>query len=174
MKKEELKEELCDCGCGKKKTECCCEGHHHDENCPKEHKCDCGCEDHKHAHSDCDCRDEGHACGCACHEHEGINCGYENPIDAILDPNCEENIILFDELDKPTEFEQIAIIPIENNVYAILKPVDKLEGLDEDAAIVFELVQDEEGFDNLQTVIDEKILEKVYEEYELLIAESAD
>ena len=171
MKKEELKEELCECGCGKKKTECNCKGHKHDENCPKEHKCDCGCE---HSHAECECTDEGHACGCGCHEHKGINCGYENPIDAILDPNCEENIILFDELDKPTEFEQIAIIPIENNVYAILKPVEKLEGLDEDAAIVFELVQDEDGCDNLQTVIDEKILEKVYEEYELLIAENAD
>ena len=152
MKKEELKAKECDCGC-----------HEH----AHEH-CDCGCHEHKHESCDCGCHDCGH------HKHEGINCGYENPIDALLDPTCEENIILFDELDKPTEFEQIAIIPIENNVYAILKPVDKLEGLDEDAAIVFELVQDEEGFDNLQTVIDEKILEKVYEEYELLIAESAD
>ena len=154
MKKEELKEKDCNCGC-----------HEH-----KHEHCDCGCE-HEHKHEACDCG--CHDCDYGCH-HEGINCGYENPIDAILDPNCEENIILFDELDKPTEFEQIAIIPIENNVYAILKPVEKLEGLDEDAAIVFELVQDEDGCDNLQTVIDEKILEKVYEEYELLIAESAD
>ena len=151
MKNEEIKEELCDCGCHE----------HHDCDCGcHEHNCDCG--------EKCDCGDD---CDCGCH-HEGINCGYDNPIDALLDPNCEENIVLFDELDKPTEFEQIAIIPIDNSVYAILKPVDKLEGLEEDAAIVFELAVDENGDDNLQAVIDEKILDKVYEEYEKLIAES--
>ena len=43
-----------------------------------------------------------------------------NPIDAIYDENNEENIVLYNENDEPVEFEQIAVIPIEDNVYVIV------------------------------------------------------
>ena len=149
MKNEELEKEVCNCGC-----------HEH-------HDCDCGCHEHKCEEGcDCGCHEDECDCGCG---HDHFNCGYENPIDALLDPNCEENIVLFDELDKPTEFEQIAIIPIDNSVYAILKPVDKMDGVDDDQAIVFELVEDEENGDTLNVVMEEEVVNLVFDEYKKMI-----
>ena len=43
-----------------------------------------------------------------------------NAIDALFDENNTDNIVLYNEKEEPVEFEQIAIIPIEENVYAIL------------------------------------------------------
>ena len=53
-----------------------------------------------------------------------------NPIEQILDENNIDNIVLYNENDEPFEFEQIAIIPLEDgekqSLYAILLPVTPL------------------------------------------------
>lgn len=36
-----------------------------------------------------------------------------DPIEMLLDENCSENIVLYGENGKPMEFEQIALIPLE-------------------------------------------------------------
>lgn len=92
-----------------------------------------------------------------------------NPIEALLDPQNDKNIKLFDENDKETEFEQIALIPLNNSVYAILKPVEKVEGIGEDEAVVFELVDDEENGDTLQLVMEEDVVNQVFEEYKKMV-----
>jgi len=58
-------------------------------------------------------------------------------IEMLLDEKNDDNIKLYDENNKETEFEQIAIIPLEDKVYAILKPVTNIEGIEEDEALVF-------------------------------------
>ena len=84
-----------------------------------------------------------------------------NPIDALYDENNEDNIFLYNENDEPIEFAQIAVIPIEENVYAILKPIEQVEGTADDEELVFEIIDDEE----IHIVQDEKIATKVFDIY---------
>ena len=41
-------------------------------------------------------------------------------IELLLDENNTENLKLYDENNKETEFEQVAVIPMNEKVYAIL------------------------------------------------------
>lgn len=85
--------------------------------------------------------------------------------DAILDEDNTENIVLYNEDEQPVEFEQIAIIPIDENDYCILRPVVPFEGMKEDEALVFEFVTDENGEDKLEVVKDEEVIDKVFDMY---------
>ena len=38
-----------------------------------------------------------------------------NPIEQILDENCVDNIILMDKDNKPIEFEQVALISLDDS-----------------------------------------------------------
>ena len=99
-----------------------------------------------------------------------------NPIEQILDENNIDNVVLYNEKDEPFEFEQIAIIPLDNekggqDIYAILLPVTPLAGIAEDEAVVFEVNQEK---DLIRACEDEKIVDKVLSEYERIISESED
>lgn len=93
----------------------------------------------------------------------------KDPIEALLDPQNTENIKLYDENDNEVEFEQIALIPLNNSVYALLKPVDKMEGVADDEAVVFELVDDAENGDTLNIVMEEEVVNQVFDEYKKMI-----
>lgn len=95
----------------------------------------------------------------------------KNAIERLLDENDLGTIMLFDENDKEVEFEQIAIIPYENEVYAILKPVKEMEGVAEDEAIVFHLDADDESDDVLSVVEDDAIIDAVFDAYYKLLDE---
>ena len=71
----------------------------------------------------------------------------KNPIDSLFDEDDNSPIVLFNEKGEKISFEQIAVIPLEERVFAILKPIEKTEGVGEDEALVFEVVEpeDEEG-----------------------------
>ena len=92
-----------------------------------------------------------------------------NPIEALLDAEDDQPIVLFDEQDNEVEFEQIALIPYKNKAYAILKPVKEMEGVNEDEAIVFALLEDENGEDLLSIETDETIVNAVFDEYYKLL-----
>lgn len=94
-----------------------------------------------------------------------------NPIDALFDVNNSENIVLYNENDEAVEFEQIALIPLAETVYAILKPTEKVEGVADDEAFVFEVVENEEEGDTLRLVDNDKIIDDVFEEYNKLLDE---
>lgn len=95
-----------------------------------------------------------------------------NAIDAIFDENNTENIVLYNADDEAVEFEQIAIVPIGENDYAILKPVEPLEGMSDDEAMVFELQENEEGERQLVMVQEEDVIDKVFDIYEKLFEEA--
>lgn len=95
----------------------------------------------------------------------------KNAIERLLDENDLGTIVLYDENDKEVEFEQIAIIPLENEVYAILKPVLEMEGVADDEAIVFLLDADEESEDVLSVVEDDAIIDAVFDAYYKLLDE---
>ena len=97
-----------------------------------------------------------------------------NPIDALFDENNNDAIILMNEKGEEIAFEQIAIIPISDKVYAILRPIEPMEGVGEDEGLVFSVEQNEEGLDYLALVIEEDIIDAVFTVYEALVAEEFD
>ena len=97
----------------------------------------------------------------------------KNPIDSLFDEDDNDPIVLFNEKGEKISFEQIAIIPLEENVYAILKPIEKTDGVGEDEALVFEVVEpeDEEDEEYLNLVSDIDTIDKVFEVYNKLMDE---
>ena len=83
-------------------------------------------------------------------------------IDLLLDDECTDDITLYDENNNPVDFEQIAVIPLDDRLFAILKPVEPLEGVADDEGIVIEI--DEEN-EEIYTVNEDEIVDKVFDEY---------
>ena len=92
------------------------------------------------------------------------------PIDAILDPDNNDAIILMNENGEEIAFEQIALIPIERELYVILKPVQPMEGVGEDEGLVF-LIAGNEGEEYLELITDMAIIDAVFEVYDRLVEE---
>lgn len=92
-----------------------------------------------------------------------------HPIDMLMDEKNMDNIVLYDEDGNKQEFEQIAILPYEGDVYAILRPLD--EGLAEDEAKAY-LLQEVEDDINLAEVEDDELLDALFEVYQKLINQS--
>lgn len=90
-------------------------------------------------------------------------------LDILLDDDNHDNITLYDDKENPVEFEQVAVIPLgdeENGeLYCILKPASKLEGIKDNEAIVFHVIEDEDGVADLEVEMDDKIAEQVFEEF---------
>ena len=91
-------------------------------------------------------------------------------IEKLLDENNNDNIILYDENNNQTEFEQVAIIPLNDKLYAILKPATKIEGVNEDEALVF-VLEETDDEESLVICDDFKVVDKVFEEYYKLLRE---
>lgn len=82
----------------------------------------------------------------------------KNPYEMLLDENNQENIVFYDEENNPLEFEQVAVISLEECRYAILHPVNM--GYEEDEVIVYSIYE-ENGKYELLEVEDKDILEEV-------------
>lgn len=89
-------------------------------------------------------------------------------IEKLLDENNSDDIVLYDENDNEVKFEQIALIPLDEDLYAILRPINKIEGIEDDEALVFVINEDEEEIDVCD---DMDIVNKVFEEYYKLLDE---
>lgn len=97
-------------------------------------------------------------------------------LDVLLDEDNREPIVLMDENGKELTFEQVAVIPYEvkkeNRLYCVLKPIDKLEGIGEDEAIVFLVDTDAEGNSIIRVEEDEEIAIAVFDKYYDLLEEA--
>lgn len=93
----------------------------------------------------------------------------ENILDILLDEENDSPITLYDEKDKAIQFEQVAIIPLDEKLYVILKPLDEMEGVAEDEAIVFMVDEKAEKESQLIVITDEQITTKVFDEYYKLL-----
>ena len=97
-----------------------------------------------------------------------------SPIDMLLDENNTDNIKLYNEENQEVEFEQIALVPIQEKTYAILKPATAMEGIADDEALVF-VIEEIDDEDCLVIVEDDAIVDQVFEEYyKMLKAEGID
>ncbi len=74
-------------------------------------------------------------------------------------------ITLTDEDGEETEFVEIDEIELDGKVYAILQPVELEEDMDEDEALVFCVTEDENGEQDFDIVLDDEILDAVFEKY---------
>jgi len=93
-------------------------------------------------------------------------------VDILLDENNKEPIVLIDDKGKKLSFEQIAVIPYNDRIYAVLKPIDKIDNVQDDEAIVF-FVHEEEGQEPVLMVeTDEKTAIAVFDEYYNLLDEA--
>lgn len=95
----------------------------------------------------------------------------ENSIERLLDLEDDQPITLYDQNDNPIKFEQYALIPFEEKLYAILKPIDKIDGVDDDQGIIFRFDEDEKGEPQLVVINDDKTIDEVFAIYLKMINE---
>lgn len=91
-------------------------------------------------------------------------------LEQLLDPENTDPVVLFNERGEEIAFEQIALIPLVNDLYVILTPVIPIEGVGEDEGIVFRVVNTK-GQSALNLVDDEAIIDEVFTAYDQLVEE---
>lgn len=87
-----------------------------------------------------------------------------DPIEMLFDENNTDNIILYNEDGEAMEFEQIALVPLDDETFVILRPVEQMEGLNEDEALVFG-IETLDGEEVLAVVDDDDVVDAVFEAY---------
>ena len=97
-------------------------------------------------------------------------------LDVLFDPDNKDPIVLMDENGKEMSFLQVAVIPYEvrkeKRLYCVLKPLDEIEGIADDEAIVFLVDTDEAGNSIIKLEEDEEIAIAVFDKYYDLLEES--
>ena len=93
-----------------------------------------------------------------------------SPIDMLFDENNKDNIVLYDDQNNEVEFEQIALIPVDEKIYAILRPLGGEEPLAEDEALVF-AIEEVEDEDVLIPEENEEVVDQVFNKYYELLKE---
>ena len=69
------------------------------------------------------------------------------------------------------DFVEIAGIAYQGNFYAILQPVELLEGMADDEALVFKVSRLQNGQDKFEIELDDEIIDAVFSEYNKLLDE---
>ncbi len=96
--------------------------------------------------------------------------------DMILDHDFEEDddniITLMTGEGEEVDFVEIAGIAHGGNFYAILQPVELLDGMDDDEALVFRVSRNADGEDNFEIELDDAIIDAVFTEYNRLLEEA--
>ncbi|MBQ8425519.1 MAG: DUF1292 domain-containing protein [Clostridia bacterium] len=95
----------------------------------------------------------------------------ENPVDKLFDETNNDPIYLYSEKGEMIGFEQIALIPLKADTYAILKPIKPIDGVGEDEGLVFEIKADKNGNEYLKLVVSENVIDDVFEVYDRLCEE---
>lgn len=85
----------------------------------------------------------------------------ENEYVTLLSANGEE-----------IDFIEIAGIAYNGNFYAILQPVELLDGMGEDEAMVFKVTRNEDGDDSFTIELDDAVIDGVFEIYTQLYNEA--
>ncbi len=92
---------------------------------------------------------------------------YGSPAEQILDESNHDPVVLKDDKGRGVRFEQVALISVDEGDFAILHPLDELEGVGEDEALVFQLYMTDAGPD-MDYVDDDGLIDLVFEEYDRL------
>lgn len=88
------------------------------------------------------------------------------------DYNDDDIITLLSDKGEEMKFTEIAGIAYKNSFYAILQPVELLDGMDDDEALVFKVTKGSDGEDKFEIELDDNIIDAVFEEYNKLYDEA--
>ena len=83
--------------------------------------------------------------------------------------NDDDIITLLSATGEEIDFVEIAGIAHKGNFYAILQPVELLEGMEDDEALVFKVSKNEDGNDKFNIELDDEIIDAVFAEYNRLL-----
>lgn len=70
------------------------------------------------------------------------------------------------------DFIEIAGIAYKGSFYAILQPVELLDGMDDDEALVFKVTRGKDGEDKFEIELDDVVIDAVFAEYNKLLDEA--
>ena len=70
------------------------------------------------------------------------------------------------------DFVEIAGIAYKGSFYAILQPVELLDGMDDDEALVFKVTRGKDGEDKFEIELDDSVIDAVFAEYNKLLDEA--
>ena len=84
----------------------------------------------------------------------------------------DEIITLYDDENKPVKFYEVACVEYQGEFYALMQPVEPIEGLGEDEALIFKVREEDEENDVFEPVTDESVLDAVFNEYLNAVAEA--
>ena len=84
----------------------------------------------------------------------------------------DEVITLYDDDNNPVDFNEEAVVEYEGDFYALLTPVKPMEGLAEDEALIFKIIEEDEETDAFEPVTDERTLDAVFNEYLKCVADA--
>ena len=86
-------------------------------------------------------------------------------LEQLLDPENADPVILVNEKGEELAFEQVALIPLVNDLYVILTPVTPIDGVGEGEGLVFR-IGNTKGKSALYLVDDEAIVDEVFAVYD--------
>lgn len=87
-------------------------------------------------------------------------------IDVLLDPDNSGDLTFYDKEGKAVEMAQIAVIPYNGDIYAILAPKELLADDDPNVAMVYKVVGDD-----INLVEDDETTDIVFDLYDALYDE---
>ena len=83
--------------------------------------------------------------------------------------NDDDIITLLSATGEEIDFVEIAGILHKGNFYAILQPVELLDGMEDDEALVFKVSRNADGSDKFEIELDDEIIDAVFAEYNRLL-----
>ena len=91
------------------------------------------------------------------------------PFDEEEETSDDDIVTLLSADGEEIDFVEIAGIAHKGNFYAILQPVELIEGMDDDEALVFKVSRGKDGEDKFEIELDDSIIEAVFAEYNRLL-----
>ena len=83
----------------------------------------------------------------------------------------DDIVTLLSATGEEIDFVEIAGIAYQGNFYAILQPVELIEGMADDEALVFKVSRLQDGQDRFEIELDDEIIDAVFLEYNRLLDE---
>lgn len=95
---------------------------------------------------------------------EKIAYDLETEIKKILNTNCNDNIVLLSNDKTPIRFKKLDLISLKDEIYTILSPIDKLEGIKSDDYLILKIFDSEDGL-NMEFPSSDRIKNKILKIY---------
>lgn len=87
--------------------------------------------------------------------------------------NEDDIVTLQTESGESVDFVEVAGIAYNKNFYVILQPVELLDGMEDDEALVFKVSRGADGEDKFEIELDDEIIDAVFREYNRLLDEQS-